>query len=320
MATPLTADKLVAALRAEGLTVDGYKSSTAWRTHNRNSVGAWGGVNGVIIHHTAGSNSLGTVYNGRPGLPGPLAHSYLGKDGKVIMVGHGRANHAGLCAVDAFNAVVNESATHPKPSASSGTLDGNAHFYGIEIENLGNGRDVYPAKQYDAAVRWAAAICRAHGWTANSVVGHLETSVEGKVDPRGPVEGHGNFDMNQFRRDVAARLAVKPAAPAKPKPAAPKPKPVVDLSNVVAAARRDPGLKQGGTTHPADVKLVEAALKAEKLLGATYASDGSFGSTTVKAFAAWQRKCGFKGSDADGIPGRESLTKLGAKHGFTVKV
>ncbi|WP_051673632.1 peptidoglycan-binding protein [Streptomyces sp. NTK 937] len=106
-----------------------------------------------------------------------------------------------------------------------------------------------------------------------------------------------------------------PSAPAAAKPAAP----VVDLSNLVAAARRDPGLKQGGTTHAADVKVVEAALKAEGLLAAKYAADGSFGSVTVTAYAAWQRKCGYTGSAADGIPGKASLEKLGAKRGFKVK-
>ncbi|MET9861951.1 peptidoglycan-binding protein [Streptomyces smyrnaeus] len=93
---------------------------------------------------------------------------------------------------------------------------------------------------------------------------------------------------------------------------------VVDLSRVRAAARRDPGLPQGGTTHAADVKPVEAALKAEGLLSSKYASDGSFGSLTVKAYAAWQRRLGYRGADADGIPGSASLRKLGAKHGFTV--
>jgi hypothetical protein len=102
-------------------------------------------------------------------------------------------------------------------------------------------------------------------------------------------------------------------------PSKPSTKPTVDLSNVIAAARRDPGLKQGGTTHPTDVKLVEAALKAEGLLSAAYASDGSFGSTTVAAYRKWQLRCGYSGSAADGIPGLASLTKLGAKRGFKVK-
>lgn len=195
MAVPLSADRMVTALRHEGLHVVGHPG---WRTHNRNSHGGWGPVNGVIIHHTAGRNSLDTVYTGRPGLPGPLAHAHLAKDGRITLVGHGRANHAGLAARNAYDAVVREVAHHPRPSTSSGTVDGNAHFYGLEIENLGDGHDPYPEAQYDAAVRWASAICRAHEWTANSVVGHKETSVEGKIDP--------SFDMGAFRHAVATSL------------------------------------------------------------------------------------------------------------------
>ncbi|MFB7919234.1 LysM peptidoglycan-binding domain-containing protein [Streptomyces sp. NPDC056061] len=112
---------------------------------------------------------------------------------------------------------------------------------------------------------------------------------------------------------VGQVLKLKGATPSTPAT------PTVDLSNLIAAARRDPGLAQGGTTHPADVKIVEAALQAEGLLSAAYAKDGSFGTVTVTAYAAWQRRCGYTGSAADGIPGKASLEKLGAKRGFKVK-
>lgn len=95
-------------------------------------------------------------------------------------------------------------------------------------------------------------------------------------------------------------------------------KPVVDLSNVIAAARRDPGLPQGGKTHKADVLVVEKALVAEGLLPAQWA-DGSFGSRTVEAYASLQRRYGFSGTDANGIPGQTTLKRLGKEHGFTVK-
>lgn len=101
---------------------------------------------------------------------------------------------------------------------------------------------------------------------------------------------------------------------------APKPpaKPKVSLRNVVFAAHHDPTAAQGHQSHPADVRPVEAALKAEGYLSAKYAADGSFGSLTVAAYAKWQRHLGYAGHDADGIPGKTSLTKLGQKHGFTV--
>jgi hypothetical protein len=113
-----------------------------------------------------------------------------------------------------------------------------------------------------------------------------------------------------------------PAFPAAPAPApAPKPvaKPTVSLANVVAAAKADPKAAQGHALHAADVRPVEAALKAEGLLAAAYAADGSFGSLTVTAYAKWQQHLGYTGKDADGIPGKTSLTKLGQRHGFNVK-
>ncbi|MFJ9408584.1 CHAP domain-containing protein [Streptomyces sp. NPDC101393] len=167
-------------------------------------------------------------------------------------------------------------------------------------------------------------------------------TVEGNTNTNGSAEGDGVYRRQRARRDSNVygygypafaegiksadpawaskapkpSVPAKPATPAKPKPA---PKPVVDLSNVVAAAKRDPGLRQGGTTHAADVKRVEAALKSEGFLSAAYASDGSYGTSTLTAYAKWQRKLGYSGTDADGIPGMTSLKKLGAAHGFTVK-
>ncbi|WP_329131750.1 GH25 family lysozyme [Streptomyces sp. NBC_01476] len=123
----------------------------------------------------------------------------------------------------------------------------------------------------------------------------------------------GGVDHNVAQFASKAELAAW--AGATPKPAG---KPKVDLSNVIAAAKADPKAKQGHQTHAADVRLVEGALKAEKLLDAQYAGDGSFGSKTVAAYAAYQRRLGYTGADADGIPGKTSLTKLGTKHGFTV--
>lgn len=212
MATPLSASQFVAALKREGVKVS--ERYSGWRTHNRNHKGAWGGVNGIVIHHTAGRDSLALCYNGTSSLPGPLCHTHLAKDGTATMTSAGRANHAGTFAANAHNAVVNESANHPRPDVSE-PVDGNAHYYGIEIENLGNGTDPYPRVQYDAAVRWTAAICRAHGWTANSVIGHKE-GTRRKIDPRGPVQGGGQFDMDTFRRDVDARLKGSAASGATP--------------------------------------------------------------------------------------------------------
>src|SRR5437763_1745739 len=91
MATPMSASKLLEILRAEGLTVHEVRN---WRTHNRNTKGPWGPVNGVMIHHTVTSGTEASVnicYNGYSGLPGPLCHGVIDKKGEIHLVGNGRA-------------------------------------------------------------------------------------------------------------------------------------------------------------------------------------------------------------------------------------
>lgn len=206
MAIPLTPADMVSALVAEGLIVRQYRQ---WATHNRNHVGKWGPVHGVMIHHTVtGPNVAETValcYNGHATLPGPLCHAVGGKDGVTYLVGHGRANHAGKGDGDVLGAVVDEAAVLPPDNEAD--TDGNQYFYGIEIQNRGDGQDPYPAAQYEAAVRYAAALCRAHGWSARSVIGHSEWQ-PGKVDP--------SFGMDQFRTRVAQRLAMRTPGPVPP--------------------------------------------------------------------------------------------------------
>ncbi len=196
MAVPLSADRMVAVLKAEGVKIVEYRD---WRTHNRNHKGAWGPVNGVMIHHTVSSgtdHSVALCYNGHATLPGPLCQAVGAKDGRVFLVANGRANHAGSGDDDVLDAVIAETKL---PVDDEANTDGNARFYGIELINLGDGKDPWPTEQVEAAVRWATAVCRAHGWDAGSVVGHKEWQ-PGKVDPRG-------IDMDVFRDRVAARLA-----------------------------------------------------------------------------------------------------------------
>lgn len=304
MATPMTADQRLTAYRAEGLNAHEHDG---WRTHNRDTATGrtFGPVVGVLIHHTAGRSDRELCFNGRTGLPGPLCHNWLGKTDGLWMIGHGRANHAGLVDGDVVAALIAEQAILPKDDAAD--TDGNDCLYGLEIENLGDGHDPYPVEQYRRAVLWAAATCRFHGWTERSVAGHKEVQ-PGKIDP--------SFDMDVFRADVRAQLATRPGAvpPVRPTPSRPR----VDLSRLVAAAKTDPPATQGHVTYLAGVNLVEAALVKEGLLARRYAGDGSYGTATRDAYAKWQRRLGYAGTAADGIPGMTSLKKLGAKHSFDV--
>lgn len=102
------------------------------------------------------------------------------------------------------------------------------------------------------------------------------------------------------------------AAPA-PAPA----RPTVSVSRLLAAIGHDVPAPTGSTSFAGDVLPVERALAAEGLLRSNLV-DGSFGTSTVSAYAAWQRRLGYSGRDADGRPGIKSLTALGNKYGFGV--
>ena len=145
------------------------------------------------------------------------------------------------------------------------------------------------------------------------------------LDPRGGVSAdhidhvHILFHASASWPTYLETLTIGgPTAPApKPKPAA---RPRVSLQAIRRAATLDPKRPQGGTTPGAadDVRLVEDALRKEGLLSSRYAGDGSFGTLAVKAYSRWQQRLGYRGRDADGIPGKASLEKLGARHGFDV--
>ncbi|UPZ27608.1 N-acetylmuramoyl-L-alanine amidase [Streptomyces sp. LRE541] len=308
MATPPTAATFRQWLRDEGVTV---VEVYGWESRNRNAKGPWGPVHGVMIHHTVTrgtANTVKIVRDGYAALPGPLCHGMIAKDGKVHLVGYGRANHAGLGDPDVLRAVIAE--TRP-PADNEATVDGNRAFYGFECENLGDGKDPWPEVQIEAIVRVIAALARHHKWSARSAIRHLDWQ-PGKVDPRGP-----GMDWDDVLSRVTKRLAGASTPPQPTGPALPKPtKPVVDLSKLIAAAKSDPA-RSGTPVTYAGVKTVEAALVDAGLLSKTY-SDGHYGTSTVAAYAAWQKRLGYTGKDADGIPGKTSLTKLGDKHGFQV--
>ncbi|MFI2375917.1 N-acetylmuramoyl-L-alanine amidase [Streptomyces sp. NPDC018964] len=195
MAPPMSASAFLRALKAEGLKVVEVGD---WRDHNRNHKGPWGPVHGVMIHHTVTKGSARTVDICRKGyesLPGPLCHGVITKDGRVHLVGYGRANHAGLGDDEVLRAVIAER-TLPKDNEAN--TDGNRHFYGFECENLGDGEDPWPAAQLEAIEKAAAAVCRHHGWNERSVIGHKEWQ-PGKVDPRG-------FTMGSMRKRIGDRL------------------------------------------------------------------------------------------------------------------
>lgn len=222
MSVPMSADQMLSALRRWGVSVTEH---AGWRTHNRNSIGAWGPVNGTMLHHTASTDGTGIVelcYTGRSDLPGPLCHGVVHKNGSVVMVGNGRANHAGSGSSAVLQAVVQDTAL---PSVGPDAIDGNTHFYGWECVNLGDGKDPWPEVQLDAMARIQAAVCEHHGWTAESVIGHKEWTTR-KIDPRG-------FSMNDLRVRVEKHLSAGPEGDDMPT--------VEEIADAVVAKLTSPG-------------------------------------------------------------------------------
>ncbi|MFI2430260.1 peptidoglycan-binding protein [Streptomyces sp. NPDC018693] len=289
MATPLSADALTSALRAEGVTVVEHPG---WRTHNRNHRGTWGPVNGVIIHHTVTSGTTPSVelcFNGHSTLPGPLCHGVIAKDGTVHLVGHGRTNHAGTGDADVLNAVITERTPLPPPNQNN--TDGNARFYGFECVNLGDGKDPWPEPQLDAIVRTSAAICRAHGWSARSVIGHKEWT-NTKIDPRG-------FAMTDLRDRIAARLTKRPATGPSPQP--------------TPAAKYQPYPGAAWFKKNPRSPIVTAMGKRLVAVGCSAYTKGpgpQWTDADRRSYAKWQRKLGYTGLDADGWPGARSWAAL----------
>jgi hypothetical protein len=283
MATPMSASKLKEILEAEGLKVVEVRD---WRTHNRNHKGKWGPVNGVMIHHTVTSgtqNNVDICYNGYSSLPGPLCHGVIAKDGTVHLISGGRANHAGLGDDDVLRAVIAETAL---PADNEANTDGNARFYGFECENLGDGKDPWPAEQLLAIEKAAAAICRHYKWSERSVIGHMEWQ-PGKIDPRG-------FTMDSMRGRIGKRLGNAPAKP--------KPKPVY-------APFPGKGFFRLGQKHGLITELGKALVKAG-WKGYKVGPGREFTRTDIKAVAWFQRKQGWTGADADGYPGPETWKRL----------
>lgn len=229
MAAPMTASQIVAQLKKWGVK---YKEVTvggkSWKTHNRNSAGSWDQLNGFIWHHTgvdvsnAASYAAGTLWSGFSGLPGPLCQFSIGTDGTVYLVGWGRANHAGGGDPAVLTKVQNENYTGQlKPTkGNSNGVDGNRHFYGVEIQYSGSHK--MTDAQYQSALKLSAAIIDFHKWSEKSCIAHGEWSSD-KWDP-GYASGK-IMDMVKVRNDIKALKAKGPGGTTTTPPTTPTPTP-----------------------------------------------------------------------------------------------
>lgn len=110
----------------------------------------------------------------------------------------------------------------------------------------------------------------------------------------------------------AALVFTAAAAPTKAEAALP----VVNMAAVNAAAHVEGKLgNRRSLGDDSSTRLIQRALRAK---GYRVNINGTYDRTTTAAYARYQRSLGYKGINANGVPGLASLTRLGARR-FTIR-
>ncbi|WP_327294464.1 peptidoglycan-binding protein [Streptomyces sp. NBC_01197] len=99
---------------------------------------------------------------------------------------------------------------------------------------------------------------------------------------------------------------------------APVAKPSVSLAALTYGATQPRSAELKHPAYKASVTVVQAALVKGKFLKGKY-EKGIFDVQTKSAYSAYQRSLGYKGKDANGIPGMVTLKKLASSYGFLAK-
>ena len=86
----------------------------------------------------------------------------------------------------------------------------------------------------------------------------------------------------------------------------------VNMERLLIAAQLDE-YRVGNHTTPGAVKSVKRVQRALRRKNISVAVDGNFGGQTLSAYATWQRRLGYSGLDASGMPGETSLKRLGGR-------
>lgn len=266
-------------------------------------------LEGHVHHHTSTPSATDSNPNPAPTLEWlvtafsrPAANCLVGRDGVVYICSWGSCFHSG----------------NGGPWRSRGLTAGNTGHYrlwGTEIDDPGTGRTIN-AKQIESVGRMDAAFIKLCGWDEFALINHADWTDAGRwlMDSTGDADGppgrwvgRKNDTLRDFYPAAFWRVNARKYAINKV-PATTNT--ITTPMNKVWLASVQPGKKNR------QVSTAQIALKKEGL----YAGDitGYFDVKTRQAYVAWQKKLGYTGSDADGVPGMTSLTKLGQKYGFTV--
>lgn len=226
----------LAAVYEEADAAAGFTVSTSLRSANYgpNSMAK---PSGIILHHTAGTETSDVPTLTRPGT-GVSSNDYITKQGRImeLVPFPRRAWHAG---------------TRDASQAGKYFYDGNTNYWGIEIENRGNGSDPYPKAQVDAVIWRCRRLKEKWGlYDPSQIFRHRDFAPSRKSDTS------NNFPFEEVRRRIMAKTDAVDggSTPAPPKPPDPKPPSGVVLVRIKSA------LPAGKAIH----KLSEAEAKKEQ--------------------------------------------------------
>jgi hypothetical protein len=169
-----------------------------------------------------------------------------------------------------------------KRTGANGNQDLNRAHYAV-CALLGNSGDTHPTPEMVEGIQWSIAYLRGYG-AGREIKGHRDghaTSCPG--EPLYALVRSGGLEPNDS-------------------PAPPKPKPVY-------APFPGSGFFRLGKKHPL-VLAMGKSLVREGYKGYKVGPSDTFERGDIKAYAWWQRKLGYEGSDADGYPGKTSWDKL----------
>ncbi|WP_158973165.1 N-acetylmuramoyl-L-alanine amidase [Streptomyces griseus] len=240
---------------------------------------------GLVLHVQDGTNSpFGYFNNSANQASSDFWVSTVGRIEQYVETGrdYAFAQHLG----NPYYASV-ETEGHPNTALTTAQVEGVAHIYA-----WGNSTFGWPLQVVDSTTEPGLTW---HGVGGDAWGGHPHCPGDKRKAQRGRI-------IDRAKEILAMDMDGEPS---------------VDLARLVTLDPSDPGAAQDLPPYPDGVRLIEGALHAEGLLD-NLSDDGHFECLTVTAYAAWQRRLGYEGAAADGVPDQPSLTKLGRRHGFTV--
>ena len=112
--------------------------------------------------------------------------------------------------------------------------------------------------------------------------------------------------------DVAAAVPPRDELSAAPRPA-------INMERLLIAAQLD-AYRPGNRKTRGAVKSVKRVQRQLRRRGIRVVVDGNFGAQTMRGYARWQRRLGYSGLDASGIPGETSLKRLAGRRFRVIRV